>query len=162
MRLPLPAHRQARPDAAVGIVAPNESHYPEFDSMRSPIAPVLRPRLPEDTMVNGENREHSPPLASGYPRPLLKHRRRPSSTKIKVLNYYGIAYHFLKQHWIIFTAFLLSGIVSASIAVGWSFRLKMFNIADSDSTHNAVVGSFLSIAGEDEPGFVGAIICPIS
>ncbi|KAL1939859.1 hypothetical protein VTO73DRAFT_9559 [Trametes versicolor] len=58
---------------------------------------------------------------------------------VKIAHYYDLAYHRLKQHWIIFCVFLLAGIVSCSLAIGWAFRLKTFNIADPDSIHDSIV-----------------------
>lgn len=58
---------------------------------------------------------------------------------LKIANYYDLAYHRLKQHWIIFCVFLLAGIVSCSLAIGWAFRLKTFNIADPDSITDSIV-----------------------
>ncbi|EIW63352.1 uncharacterized protein TRAVEDRAFT_112912 [Trametes versicolor FP-101664 SS1] len=44
----------------------------------------------------------------------------------------------MKQHWIIFCAVLLAIIVSGSLAIGWAFRLRTFNIADPGSTDSIV------------------------
>ena len=55
------------------------------------------------------------------------------------MDIYDLWYHRLRTHWVAFLAVLLSGIVCCSIAVGWSFRLKTFNIADPDSVNNAIV-----------------------
>lgn len=60
---------------------------------------------------------------------------------VKIAHYYDLAYHRLKQHWIVFCVFLLAGIVSCSLAIGWAFRLKTFNIADPDSIHDSIVQS---------------------
>ena len=49
-------------------------------------------------------------------------------------------YHWLKDRspWVV--AFVLCLIVGCSIGVGWSLRLKTFNIADGAEMHDAVVG----------------------
>ncbi|KAI0780115.1 hypothetical protein C8Q74DRAFT_743742 [Fomes fomentarius] len=57
----------------------------------------------------------------------------------KMMELYDHWYQRLKSHWILFVAFVLASIVCCSIAIGWSFRLKTFNIADTDSEHNAIV-----------------------
>ncbi len=65
---------------------------------------------------------------------------------VKIAYYYDLAYHRLKQHWIIFCVLLLAGIVSCSLAIGWAFRLKTFNIADPDSINDSIVW-LLSVSG---------------
>ncbi len=57
----------------------------------------------------------------------------------KMMELYDRWYRRLKSHWILFVAFVLASIVCCSIAIGWSFRLKTFNIADADSEDNAIV-----------------------
>ncbi|KAI1794076.1 hypothetical protein LXA43DRAFT_156755 [Ganoderma leucocontextum] len=57
----------------------------------------------------------------------------------RVVQVYDLWYHHLKSKWPFFVVLLLSSIVCCSIAIGWSFRLKTFNIADADSSHNSIV-----------------------
>ncbi|KAM5530767.1 hypothetical protein V8D89_015574 [Ganoderma adspersum] len=57
----------------------------------------------------------------------------------EVVVHYDSWYHYLKKKWPVFVVLLLSGILCCSIAVGWSFRLKTFNIADAGNSHNSIV-----------------------
>ncbi|RDX55062.1 hypothetical protein OH76DRAFT_860630 [Lentinus brumalis] len=63
----------------------------------------------------------------------------PPSRWEKIVAYYDVWYHRLRVRWVWFVAFLLVSIVCCSIAIGWSFRLRTFNIADPDSVNNAIV-----------------------
>ena len=63
----------------------------------------------------------------------------------KIVLFYDIWYHRLRTHWVYFVAFLLASIVCCSIAIGWSFRLRTFNIADPDSVNNAVVSCLVAL-----------------
>lgn len=53
----------------------------------------------------------------------------------RIVVWYDLWYHRLRFRWPWFLVFLLSTIVCCSIATGWSFRLKTFNIADRDSVN---------------------------
>ncbi|KAH9892519.1 hypothetical protein C8Q73DRAFT_61394 [Cubamyces lactineus] len=75
-----------------------------------------------------------------------------SPTWIKLTLQYDLAYHYLKQRWGIFCAFLLVGIVCCSIAIGWRFRLKTFNIADPDSVHDSIVQLSANLVDVDPSG----------
>lgn len=79
---------------------------------------------------------------------------------VKIAHYYDLAYHRLKQHWIIFCVFLLAGIVSCSLAIGWAFRLKTFNIADPDSIHDSIVRLLHSFEGAEADVFI--VLCRFS
>ncbi len=63
----------------------------------------------------------------------------------KIVAYYDLWYHRLRVRWVWFVAFLLVSIVCCSIAIGWSFRLRTFNIADPDSVNNAIVSATASL-----------------
>lgn len=52
---------------------------------------------------------------------------------------YDSCYDYLKQKWPVYVVLLLSSIVCCSVAIGWSFRLRTFNIADADDSHNSIV-----------------------
>ncbi|KAH9858788.1 hypothetical protein C2E23DRAFT_880216 [Lenzites betulinus] len=73
-------------------------------------------------------------------------------TWLKITTYYDVAYHKLKQHWILFCIFLLAGIVSCSLAIGWAFRLKTFNIADPDSILDSIVQLSANLVDVDPSG----------
>ena len=54
-------------------------------------------------------------------------------------------YHWLKKRswWVV--AFVLATTVASSIAIGWSFRLKTFNIADGSEAGDSAVSRHLSV-----------------
>ncbi|KAI0358370.1 hypothetical protein OH77DRAFT_1174662 [Trametes cingulata] len=75
-----------------------------------------------------------------------------SATWDKIVHYYDVAYYHLKQHWIIFTVFILTAIVCCSISIGWALRLRTFNIADPDSIHNSIVQLSANLVDIDPSG----------
>ena len=57
----------------------------------------------------------------------------------KLVTFYDIWYHRLKKRsaWVV--AFVLCSTVASSIAIGWSFRLKTFNIVNGQDVQDAIV-----------------------
>ncbi|OJT15756.1 hypothetical protein TRAPUB_4304 [Trametes pubescens] len=80
-------------------------------------------------------------------------RERPRwQARSKIAYYYDLTYHYMKRHWIIFCAVILATIVSGSLAIGWAFRLKTFNIADPGSMAHSIVKLSANIVNVDPIG----------
>ncbi|KAI8993081.1 hypothetical protein BD414DRAFT_514125 [Trametes punicea] len=65
---------------------------------------------------------------------------------------YDIVYHYLKLHAPLVCATVLALVITASIAIGWRFRLRVFNIADPDSFDNAIVQMSANLVDIDPIG----------
>ena len=62
---------------------------------------------------------------------------------LQLVDIYDKWYHRLKQHspWVV--TLVLCCIITCSVAIGWSFRLKTFNIADKSSIDDSVVSAII-------------------
>ncbi len=92
--------------------------------------------------VDDKNMSKNPRMLQAAGRSGTTERKAPVASKAtgsKIAYYYDLTYHYMKRHWIIFCAVILATIVSGSLAIGWAFRLKTFNIADPGSMAHSIV-----------------------
>ena len=132
-----PTHNRVLSDSSVTVehvISPNRFQDSLTEMVASPL-PYTGLRSPRELDEKGDLKAETTAIVD-EPEPV---GWRASPTWIKLTLQYDLAYHYLKQRWGFFCAFLLVGIVCCSIAIGWRFRLKTFNIADPDSVHDSIV-----------------------
>ena len=140
VRPPLsPTHHRVLSDSTIAEEPKNDSFRDALNTLASPLpyepTSAFTVNSKQAYVNDGEKlRREESPVAEGS-------KSGPPTWWDKIVLLYDLWYHRLKMNWPVFVAVLLTGIVCCSIAIGWSFRLKTFNIADADSTHDSIVSS---------------------
>ncbi|KAI0374102.1 hypothetical protein BV20DRAFT_1033503 [Pilatotrama ljubarskyi] len=142
-----PTHNRVRSESTIAEVLPSNTFQDALSTMVSSPLPYLEKHAQGNE--KGDLKGHD--IGSGEDQD-DQNKGAVSATWDKIMLYYDLAYHRLKQHWIIFTVFLLTSIVCCSIAIGWAFRLRTFNIADPDSIHNSTVQLSANLVDVDPSG----------
>ncbi|OSD06806.1 hypothetical protein PYCCODRAFT_1463966 [Trametes coccinea BRFM310] len=144
----LPTHNRVVSDAtlnAVDEMSPNRFED-ALSAMQSTSLPYSGPQLTQDEKSDYQK---SPNLVqSAEPEP-IEPEGKWAKMWFKLMYKYDIWYYYLKQRWPLVCALVLTIVVCLSVAIGWCFRLKTFNIADPDSFHNAVVQLSANIVDVD-------------